>query len=270
MGGKRLGADKRMGGRTVGKDPSASVGLDWQGAWKSWVAKDAIKPVNMTGCRPPPHAYNVATDQPTSTTVIGGRNAPFKVKSTYQRFDPRGAPSDRTKEHARTFENAQSHVQHDPLAAYHPPTGTTLPQRRHEQEPDRWVPMNHPQLYSQYNPLTHKRTDISKIKIDGAEPQDNIRVELRRGDSRRAPGNNVPATEILQHDPHAFHRKKGVTDFAEITHPFKSNSSDQHRIRLENDHTIFRRRQGAMVTWMHAAIIGKSKIPFRATQPPGV
>lgn len=73
-----------MGGRTVGKDPSASVGLDWQGAWKSWVAKDAIKPVNMTGCRPPPHAYNVATDQPTSTTVIGGRN----VASPYRPAPP--------------------------------------------------------------------------------------------------------------------------------------------------------------------------------------
>ncbi len=49
--GKRLGADKRLGGRTRGADPSAHIGLDWAGAWKAWVAKDAIKPVNMTGTR---------------------------------------------------------------------------------------------------------------------------------------------------------------------------------------------------------------------------
>ena len=30
------------------RDP-IGPGMDWDGAWKSWVAKDAIKPLNMQG-----------------------------------------------------------------------------------------------------------------------------------------------------------------------------------------------------------------------------
>ena len=71
MGGKRV---ERASGR--GRDPGP--GVDWSGAWKSWVAKDAIKPVNMAGCRPPAHAFDARKDQPMNTTIIGGPNAPCR------------------------------------------------------------------------------------------------------------------------------------------------------------------------------------------------
>ena len=75
MGGKRVA---RPGGRNTGATP----GVDWSGAWKAWVAKDAIKPVNMAGCRPPAHAFDARKDKPMNTTVIGGHNAPCRYISS--------------------------------------------------------------------------------------------------------------------------------------------------------------------------------------------
>ncbi|KAJ1486121.1 hypothetical protein T484DRAFT_1891242 [Baffinella frigidus] len=191
-----------------GGGSTETPGMDRSGAWKSWVAKDAIKPVNMAGCRPPLHAFDFKRDKPTSTVTIGGKNAPYILNTTYQRFDVRENPSDRTKIPAAILEAAESGVRHDPLAAYHPPSGTTLPTRRPQQEPDRWVPMNHTKITSLYNPLSHKRVDIAQIKPLGLprSNQDCV-VELRQ----------------------------------EVFFPVK----------------------GAMVAWMEAAIVGKSKIPFR-------
>jgi hypothetical protein len=56
----------------------AGPGVDWDGAWKSWVAKDAIKPVNLAGCKPPSHSFNATMDKPLTTTIIGGPNAPHR------------------------------------------------------------------------------------------------------------------------------------------------------------------------------------------------
>ena len=64
------------------------------------------------------------------------------------------------------FETATSGVRNDPLAAYHPPPETKVPTTRPEQEPDRWVPMNHNRLSSLYNPLTHDRMEILQVKKD--------------------------------------------------------------------------------------------------------
>eukprot|EP00291_Cryptomonas_curvata_P026000 CAMPEP_0172163540 /NCGR_PEP_ID=MMETSP1050-20130122/7329_1 /TAXON_ID=233186 /ORGANISM="Cryptomonas curvata, Strain CCAP979/52" /LENGTH=254 /DNA_ID=CAMNT_0012833743 /DNA_START=176 /DNA_END=940 /DNA_ORIENTATION=+ len=253
------------------RDP-IGPGMDWNGAWKSWVAKDAIKPMNMQGCRPPAHALDAARDNPVLTTTLGGHNARHVYgESHYQRYDPKEAPSDRTKEPAKVFEAARSTVRHDPLTAYYPPPDTQLPVHPPPQEPDRWVPMNHTRLSSLYDPVTHQRTDVLKVKPAGQprEAQDVV-TSVKRGDASRAPGNYVSSAAVLQHDPTAFRRRKGVTEFYDATHPCKPNLSLNYASRIATDPSVFARRQGGMVAWMHAAIIGKSKIPFRKTQPPGV
>jgi len=247
------------------------VGQDWSGSWKAWVAKDPIKPVNMTGCRPPPHCFNASEDKPTTTTILGGKNAPFRLTATYTTFDARGGPSDRTKTHADIFANATSNVHQDPLAAYHPPPDTKLPEKKPEQEPDRWVPMNHAKITTLYNPLSHQRVDISTTKPLGLpRAKQDVEVTIKRGDDKKAPGNAISSAQVLQHDKNAFHRRKGVTEFMDITHPFKANFSDNFHQRINEDPKVFYRLQGPMVSWMEAAIVGKSKIPFRKTQPPGV
>jgi hypothetical protein len=76
---------------------------------------------------------------PIPQVVIGGKNAPYRLNATFKRYDVRENPSDRTKEPAAIFEAAESGVRHDPLAAYHPPAGTTLPTVRPHQEPDRYA-----------------------------------------------------------------------------------------------------------------------------------
>mmetsp|Transcript_6691 Transcript_6691/g.16149 ORF Transcript_6691/g.16149 Transcript_6691/m.16149 type:complete len:270 (+) Transcript_6691:84-893(+) len=253
--------------------PNRGPGMDWTGAWKAWVAKDAIKPVNMTASKPPVHSFNARSDNPMNTTVIGGPNAPCRITKRFERYDPKEGPSDRTKEHAKTFEHATSGVSHDPLAAYHPPADTKLPIRRPEEQPDRWVPMSHQGYTTMYNPLTHKRTDITKEPLDatkgGRDPK-GMSVTMKRGDKVAPPGNFVSAAEALAIDPTAYRRRKGVTEFMDVTHPFKPNFSDNYAERINRDPKVFYRQQGAMVTWMHAAVVGKSKIPFRKTQPPGV
>ena len=162
---------------------------------------------------------------------------------------------------------------HDPLAAYHPPADTKLPVRRPEEQPDRWVPMSHPGYITLYNPLTHQRTDINKEPFANTKgPRDpmGMSVTLKRGDKAAPPGNFMSAAETLSIDPTAYRRRKGVTEFMDITHAFKPNFSENFQERIGTDPKVFYRQQGAMVTWMHAAVVGKSKIPFRKTQPPGV
>ena len=252
------------------RDPN-NAGCDWSGAWKSWVGKDAIKPVNMAGCRPPKHAYDATIDQPTNTVTLGGHNAPCRRNYTYSTYDKREGPSDRTKLAAATFENAKSNVQHDPLAAYHPPPDTKLPVRRPEQEPDRWVPMNHTAVTSLYNPLSHARIEISKTKPLGRpRAEQDVDLVIKKGDPDAPPGNYKSSAETVLYNPTAFRRRRGVTEFMDITHPFKPNFSDNFHDRITKDPRVFARVQGSMVAWMEAAIIGKSKIPFRKTQPPGV
>jgi hypothetical protein len=210
-------------------------------------------------------------DRPTNTVRLGGPNAPCVRAYTYNSFDTRGGPSDRTKEAASTFENATSNVRHDPLAAYHPPPDTKLPVRRPEMEPDRWVPMNHNKICSLYNPLSHQRVVISKQKPPGLpRAEQDVELVIKRGDPEAPPGNYVSSAESVLYDPAAFRRRRGVTEFIDITHPFKPNFSDNFHERITKDPRVFARVQGSMVAWMEAAIIGKSKIPFRKTQPPGV
>eukprot|EP00292_Cryptomonas_paramecium_P021252 CAMPEP_0113672668 /NCGR_PEP_ID=MMETSP0038_2-20120614/6401_1 /TAXON_ID=2898 /ORGANISM="Cryptomonas paramecium" /LENGTH=168 /DNA_ID=CAMNT_0000588983 /DNA_START=307 /DNA_END=811 /DNA_ORIENTATION=+ /assembly_acc=CAM_ASM_000170 len=166
---------------------------------------------------------------------------------------------------------ARSTVRNDPLTAYYPPPETKLPSHPPAQEPDRWVPMNHTRMSSLYNPVTHQRVDISQVKPEGGRREhQEVETRVRRGDGERPPGNFQSSAKTLQHDPLAFHRKKGVTEFFDATHPSKANLSENYSDRLAKDHSVFARRQGPMVSWMHAAVVGKSKIPFRKTQPPGV
>eukprot|EP00960_Hanusia_phi_P029571 748031-Hanusia_phi.AAC.3 len=209
------------------------------GSWKSWIGKDAIKPVNMTGvdcllfassrlrasagCRPPNHCYNAASDmvvgapegqqgqlnslQPLQTTMIGGPNAPFRRTMTSfvepalrssrssvgQDQDTRqGSPSaclccllvDTGA--PQVFETAASGVRNDPLAAYHPPPDTKVPTTRPEQEPDRWVPMNHNRLSSLYNPLTHNRTEILQVKKNKqVRAEQDVDLIIKKGEWRR-------------------------------------------------------------------------------------
>ena len=70
--------------------------------------------------------------------------------------------------------------------------------------------------------------------------------------------------------PPRLFRRRRVTEFIDITHPSKPNWSENFKDRITKDPKVFARVQGSMVAWMEAAIIGKSKIPFRKTQPPGV
>ena len=86
----------------------------------------------------------------------------------------------------------------------------------------------------------------------------------------QGPGNYESTAQVVMYNPTAFRRRKGVTEFIDITHPFKPNFSDNFHERITKDPRVFARVQGSMVAWMEAAIIGKSKIPFRKTQPPGV
>jgi len=269
MGGART-ARKAASGAVVGhsrpgfsRDPN-KPGIEWAGAWKSWVAKDAIKPVNMAGCRPPKHCYDATQDHPLSTVTLGGPNAPCRRTYTYDTFDTKEGPSDRTKEAARIFENATSNVQHDPLAAYHPPPDTKMPYRPPNQEPDRWVPMNHTAVNSLYNPLTHQRVVIQKNKPQGRpRAEQDVELIIKKGDPNDRPGNYVSSAETVMYNPTAFRRRRGVTEFIDITHPFKPNFSDNFHERITKDPRVFARVQGSMVAWMEAAIIGKSKIPFR-------
>ncbi|EKX48685.1 hypothetical protein GUITHDRAFT_151655 [Guillardia theta CCMP2712] len=265
---------KRTARQTYGGRPGFGMtgpGVDWAGSWKSWIGKDAIKPVNMTGCRPPNHSYHVSSDKPLQTTTLGGPNAPFRRTMTYERYDPKEAPSDRTKTHAKIFETAMSGVRNDPLAAYHPPPETKVPTTRPEQEPDRWVPMNHNRLSSLYNPLTHDRMEILQVKKDTlVRAHQDVDLIIKKGDPSKPAGNYMSSAETNMYDKKAFNRRKGVTEFLDITHPFRPNFSDNWKDRINKDPKIFYREQGSMVSWMEAAIIGKSKIPFRKTQPPGV
>jgi hypothetical protein len=131
--------------------------------------------------------------------------------------------------------------------------------------------MNHTRLTSLYNPLSHTRVDVAQIKPTGLPRKfQNVTVEMRQGDPDRAPGNTVSPAEAIQHDKHAFHRRRGVTEFMDITHPYKANFSDNFADRISRDPKVFFPVKGAMVAWMEAAIVGKSKIPFRKTQPVGV
>lgn len=274
-----------MGGRPgFTRDPN-NAGCDWAGGWKSWCAKDFIKPVNMAGCRPPAHAYDARSDQPMNTVKLGGPNAPCVRSYHFETFDTREGPSDRTKAAAETFANAASGVKHDPLAAYHPPKDTKLPVRRPEMEPDRWVPMNHNSVTELYNPLSHQRVVISKTKPPGRpRAEQDVDLVIKKGDPNKGakeiakavglqpqgPGNYESTAQVVMYNPTAFRRRKGVTEFIDITHPFKPNFSDNFHERITKDPRVFARVQGSMVAWMEAAIIGKSKIPFRKTQPPGV
>ena len=43
----------------------------------------------------------------------------------------------------------------------------------------------------------------------------------------------------------------------------QANFSDNFRDRITQDPKVFFPVKGAMVAWMEAAIVGKSKIPFR-------
>jgi len=216
------------------------------------------------------HSYSATSDQPMSTVTLGGPNAPCRRTYTFDTFDKREGPSDRTKQAAHIFENATSNVRHDPLAAYHPPPDTKLPVMRPEQEPDRWVPMNHTSINSLYNPLSHQRVEISKTKPLGRpRAEQDVELVIKKGDPAKNPGNYVSSAETVMYNPKAFNRRRGVTEFMDITHPFKPNFSDNFTDRITKDPRVFARVQGSMVAWMEAAIIGKSKIPFRKTQPPG-
>jgi hypothetical protein len=232
------------------RDPN-NAGIDWAGAWKSWVGKDAIKPMNMAGCRPPAHSYSATLDNPRNTVTLGGHNAPCRRTYTYDTYDKREGPSDRTKREAEIFENATSNVRHDPLAAYHPPPDTKLPTRRPEQEPDRWVPMNHNQVVALYNPLSHARIEISKTKPPGRPRADqDVEVVIKKGDPNAPAGNYKSSAETVLYDPKAFRRRRGVTEFMDITHPFKPNFSENWSQRITQDPRVFYGQQGSMVAWM--------------------
>mmetsp|Transcript_58579 Transcript_58579/g.127388 ORF Transcript_58579/g.127388 Transcript_58579/m.127388 type:complete len:171 (-) Transcript_58579:121-633(-) len=167
--------------------------------------------------------------------------------------------------------SAKSKVRNDCLAEYHAPEGTKLPQAKFSMASAKlgasWAPMVHNRYASSYNPLTHKRTDF--LISQGAD--DTVVLQRRdTSDESRPPGNYVSAEAMVMHNRDTFHRKKGVTDFSEQTHCFKSNFNGAFGEALQHDPKVFYRNAGAMVTWMDKAISGKNKIPFRKTQPPGV
>ena len=70
---------------------------------------------SLCNTRLPGHRSERSSGRPSTNphqVTIGGKNAPYTLNTTYQRFDARENPSDRTKEPAAILEAAESGDSH--------------------------------------------------------------------------------------------------------------------------------------------------------------
>jgi hypothetical protein len=191
---------------------------------------------------------------------------------------------DRQNAAADAMERGRTMVANNNLVKWQPPPGTQVIENRFNMaaanRSEKWVPMQHEKFSSVYNPVTHVRDEFLMKRTSAGDTgsTSNTRT-VQIGDetwqmhrvsraARDEPvGNYRSTSEQMLYNKTAFNRAKGVTEFVDRTHCFKPNFNETHASAMNSNPKVFARQRGGMVAWMDAAIQGKTKIPFRKSQP---
>jgi hypothetical protein len=192
---------------------------------------------------------------------------------------------DRQNAAADAMERGRTMLANNNLVKWQPPPGTQVIENRFNMaaanRSEKWVPMQHEKFSSVYNPVTHVRDEFLMRKSGGNSDSgslSNTRTvqigdetwqmhRVTRAARNEPDGNYRSCAEQMLYNKTAFNRAKGVTEFVDRTHCFKPNFNETHANAMHSNAKIFARQRGGMVAWMDAAIQGKTKIPFRKTQP---
>jgi hypothetical protein len=191
---------------------------------------------------------------------------------------------DRQNAAADAMERGRTMLANNNLVKWQPPLGTQVIENRFNMaaanRSEKWVPMQHEKFSSIYNPVTHVRDEflMRKSNANDSGSMSGTRTvqigdetwqmhRVTRAARDEPDGNYRSCAEQMLYNKTAFNRAKGVTEFVDRTHCFKPNFNETHASAMESNTKIFARQRGGMVAWMDAAIQGKTKIPFRKTQP---
>jgi hypothetical protein len=191
---------------------------------------------------------------------------------------------DRQNAAADAMERGRTMLANNNLVKWQPPAGTQVIENRFNMaaanRSEKWVPMQHEKFSSVYNPVTHVRDEFLMRKSNvsdtgGTSGTRTVQIgdetwqmhRVTRAARNEPDGNYRSCAEQMLYNKTAFNRAKGVTEFVDRTHCFKPNFNETHASAMNANPKIFARQRGGMVAWMDAAIQGKTKIPFRKTQP---